>query len=221
MTKLTGSHSNEEYAGPMSKQRTKAWTWVVGIGRWCRRVFIDVSALGFASFLLLTFTPIGNFISARLIESTPLDELPQADAIVVLGGDLFRTADAVRVYRAGKAPMIIISGETNDFLPILRAGLVPPGAVRIDGAPKRTVDHPRTILSVNGISRSSKLIIISSALQQRRALRLFQKAGYTNVWVCSMEWERYLAEGKGRMPSDQFSRILYEFGAWIKGGIVD
>jgi len=203
----------------MSKQRTKAW--VAKFVRWGRRIFIDVSALFFVSFLLLTFTPIGNFISARLMESTPLDKLPQADAIVILGGDLFRAADALRVYRAGKAPMIIVSGKRDESMPILQAGQVPLRDLRFDYAPKRTVDHPRTILSINGINRSSKLILISSELQQRRALRLFRQAGYTNVWVCSMEWERYLAGGKKRLPNDCFSRILYEFGAWIKGGLVD
>lgn len=201
----------------MKERRTEALNWLGKLVGVSRQMFICISVLFFVSFLLVTFTPVGTIISVRLMESTALDKLPQADAIVVLGGDLVRAADAIRVYRAGKAPMIVISGKAEEPMRTLLADSIPSSVVKVDEAPERTVNHPITIRTIEGIDSSSRLIIISSALQQRRALRLFRRAGYKNVWVCSWEWDRYLArDERKRLPNPNFMRILYELGAWVK-----
>jgi len=177
-------------------------------------------ALLFVIFLL-AFTPVGLAVGDYLMASTPLADLPRADAIVVLGGDPLRTADAVRLYRGGKAPMIILSGEADEALVLLDAAQVPRRDVRIDAAPRRTMDHPRTILAVPGVTRSSRLIVVSSKLQQRRALAAFHGAGYREVWVCSLEWELRQTHSPERLGHEQVACALYEFGARVKSWLVD
>jgi uncharacterized SAM-binding protein YcdF (DUF218 family) len=200
----------------------RARQWTKRLLFWGYQAVAAASLLFMLTVLTLKFSPVGTAICAHLMQSTPLTELPDADAIVVLGGDLFRTTDAMRVYRAGKAPLIIVSGESEEALQILDAGQIPRRVVRIDAAPKRTVDHPRTIQAAADIDESSRIILISSKLHQRRALEVFRRAGYEHVWVCSMGWESYAAsEKKGRPSPEKVARIFYELGAHAKSWLVD
>ncbi len=202
-------------------QSTKPRHWTTQLLVWSYRFVAVVSILFLFAVLTLKFTPVGTAVVGYLMESTPLAELPEADAIVVLGGDAFRVADALRVYRAGKAPIIIVSGESEQALQFLDAGEVPECDVYVDRAPGRTIDHPRTIQAVPEIDESSRIILVSSALHQRRALDVFRRAGYKHVWVCSMEWELYSAMEHRKVSHDQVAQILYELGARVKSWFVD
>ncbi|NUQ64279.1 MAG: YdcF family protein [Pirellulales bacterium] len=188
---------------------------------WGCRAVAAVSLLFFLSGLTLRFTPVGTRVAEYLMAATPLDQLPQADAIVVLGGDPLRSADALRIYRAGKAPMIILSGEAEEALSILDAGMVPRCVVRLDTAPRRTMDHPRTILSVGGIDHSSRLILVSSKLHQRRALAIFRQAGYNDVWMTSIETELHYARKKRQPNHIEVACVFYEVAARVKSWLVD
>jgi len=194
------------------------------IARWIYRLFAATCVGVVVVALVVLLTPAGALLETHLMSSTPLEELPQADAIVCLGGDLFRAADALRVYRAGKAPLIILSGEAEEALPIVEAGQVPRSAIRVDTAPERTMDHPRTIKSIEGIDESSRLILISSALQQRRALNIFRDAGYDQVWVCSFEWELHQEDDPDEeegLALARVARVMYETGARMKSWVID
>ena len=197
---------------------TRSCQWLARLFRWGYRVLTVVSVLFFLCVLTLMFTPVGTSIAGYLMAATPLDELPQADAVVVLGGDLLRAVDALRVYRAGKAPMIIVSGQAEEALAILDAGQVPRSAVRLDTAPRRTMDHPRTIRLIDGIDQSSRLILVSSKLHERRSLTIFRQAGYENVWMCSLESEGTEQDQPGAV---EVACIFYELAARVKSWVVD
>jgi uncharacterized SAM-binding protein YcdF (DUF218 family) len=83
--------------------------------------------------LWIAATPIcAHWLNWRLqLEVAPLSvsPLPQSDVIVLLGGigPLDRIVDTLRVYRAGKAPLIVISGEISpgECMPLLRQNRSP------------------------------------------------------------------------------------------------
>lgn len=134
----------------------------------------------------------------------PVADLPIAEALVVLGGgirsvppdwpypDLGGGADrvwhAARIYHAGKAPLIVISGgrlawlgertseadAMKDFLFDLG---VPPDAILIDDRSASTRENAvftAELASERGIDR---VLLVTSALHMRRALGAFHAAG--------------------------------------------
>ncbi|MFW6028097.1 MAG: YdcF family protein [bacterium] len=134
----------------------------------------------------------------------PVAALPKADAVVVLGGgissvppdwpypDLGRGADrvwhAARLYHAGKAPLVVITGgrlqwlgdrtseaeAMKDFLDDLG---VPSGAVLVEDRSASTRENAvftAELLSKRGIDG---VLLVTSALHMRRALATFHAAG--------------------------------------------
>lgn len=67
------------------------------------------------SFLAFTVLWLGGFILfARKIRNYPLDTETPTEAIVVLTGGRNRLSEAMRLYNAGKAEMLIISGVSRN-----------------------------------------------------------------------------------------------------------
>ncbi len=134
----------------------------------------------------------------------PATALPQVDAIVVLGGgisgsprdwpdpDLGSAADRVwhgaRLFHAGKAPRIIVSGgslpwtgerrsEAEAMQRFLADLGVPPEVVRLEGRSFNTHEnaiYTAEILREEGLGR---VLLVTSALHMPRALATFQAAG--------------------------------------------
>ena len=74
----------------------------------------------FVLFGLVAYTPLGWKLTEMQICSTPFDELwDDADAVVVLGGDAQRAADAVKIFNAGKARRIVVSADERAMLDVL------------------------------------------------------------------------------------------------------
>ena len=70
--------------------------------KWCVRFYIVGTLAFFTLFLLIAYTPLGYTLEKLQIESTPFEELwDDAEAVVILGGDAQRAADAVKVFNAG------------------------------------------------------------------------------------------------------------------------
>ena len=133
---------------------------------------------------------------------TPLEQLPAADAIVVLGGlveaaapperldpNLGAAADriwhAARLYRAGKAPWVLVSGgnlpwsgiqqpESSVMAELLQELGVPATAILQEPGSRTTRenrDRSLPILQANGIH---SILLVTSALHMPRALALFR-----------------------------------------------
>ncbi len=178
----------------------------------------------FVLFGLVAYTPLGWKLTEMQICSTPFDELwDDADAVVVLGGDAQRAADAVKIFNAGKARRIVVSADERAMLDVLAGAKIPPEKICVDDKPRRTIDHPRTIRSC-GITPESKIIVASTRLQERRAARLFREAGYTRVQVYSQTREiRFpeMVENGTMIGVGGAVDVFYSYLAWLKYLIVD
>lgn len=147
-----------------------------------------------------------------------LDSIPPADEIVVLGGgvgpafpprlqpDLGAAADrvwhAARVYHAGKAPRVVVSGgmvpwkreqgsaEAGAMRSFLRALGVPPDAIRLESGSATTRENAVETARLLRRERSAdagpvRVILVTSALHMRRAEASFRAVGVEVVPVAT------------------------------------
>ncbi len=139
----------------------------------------------------------GQFVQA------PLAEMPRAEALVVLGGavlppsgpstgiDLQAAADRVwyasRLFHAGKAPLLLLSGgsdperqvfsEARAMAIFLQDLGVPPKAMLLEESSRTTREnavYSAALLKARGIHR---ILLVTSALHMPRAMALFNAQG--------------------------------------------
>lgn len=183
-------------AGLLARRRQPRWAWRVGVA-------------GFV-WLWLCATPLFAWSLSRLLESAhpaqPIAGYPQAECIVVLGGTVNqtrppryepldqggRTPAAARLYRAGKAPYVLVSGgvpyqtpagtrtEADDMADLLREGGVPASALWQEKNSRTTYENAlqsvallREKLSVE----RPRILLVTSAFHQVRATALFRRQG--------------------------------------------
>lgn len=133
-----------------------------------------------------------------------INELPAADAILVLGGgigiplpprhhiDLGGSADrylhAARLYRSGKAPRIVLSGgnvfpqpgfagEAAYAAQLLQDWNVPEGAILVESESRNTYQNAvesKKLLANHGLK---KILLVTSASHMPRALAVFRRQG--------------------------------------------
>ncbi len=139
------------------------------------------------------------------LQFVPKSELPQAAAIVVLGGatkpalaprpgvDLGEEGDrvlyAAKLYQEGKAPWVILSGgrirwrgngpsESMDMAELVQGMGVPKQAILQDHRSLNTYENAvnvRQILEAQGIDKP--VLLVTSALHMPRSLLIFQRQG--------------------------------------------
>lgn len=120
-----------------------------------------------------------------------VEEYPCADAIVLLGGgmgchtngcpysNMCNPADrvwhAVRLYRAGKAPLIIASGISDEYAtkPLLEDFGIPESAMIFESDSVNTEQNAKFVEKVLGANR--KVLLVTSAWHMRRSELLFRK----------------------------------------------
>jgi uncharacterized SAM-binding protein YcdF (DUF218 family) len=165
--------------------------------------------LGALALIWLFFwsLPLCSSLICRRLESefppTPVQDLPEAQAIVVLGGaisgsnswrpfpDLSDSADriwhAARLYHAGKAPLVVLSGGSNpasgvrpeaEAMQVFLHDLgVPDSAMLLEKRSLSTYENARftaALLRKRGIDR---ILLVTSALHMHRALAHFEEEG--------------------------------------------
>lgn len=157
----------------------------------------------FASLAVLYFTsiPLTAYLLGTPLESPYLpfervENLPEAEAIVALGGgmtkaetraypDMQPAADrvwhAARLYHAGKAPRVVLSGssERESSLPLLLALGVPDEAIVIDNESRNTYENSRFTEKLLGSGR--KVLLVTSAWHMTRALGNFSKTSLETI----------------------------------------
>ena len=159
--------------------------------------------------LVILLTASNTFLSDRLMKSlewqyVPPAEIPNTDAIVVLGGavrsispprimgDLNEHGDrllyAAKLYQEGKAPLLVLSGglidwygnsgsEAADMAAILQIMGVPEDAMIEEPNSLNTYQnaiYTKKILAEKGIK---KVILITSAFHMPRAVLIFRRQG--------------------------------------------
>lgn len=134
-------------------------------------------------------------------------ELPQAQAIVVLGGgirppergqtlpNLNSAADrvwhAARLFHAGKAPLLVLSGGSNPAVSAtseaqamrgLLTGLgVPDTAMLLEEESRNTRQNAQFSAGLLRQSGLSRILLVTSALHMPRAVPLFEAQGFTVI----------------------------------------
>lgn len=158
--------------------------------------------------LWVASTPVfANWLGWQLESQFPVrsvDELPVRDAILLLGGSLApptapgarptlgeagdRILEAFRLYKAGKAPRILITGgnlpwtfsdptEADAVARMLEEFGVPRGDLIIEGESRNTRENA---VNSTGILRRNgwdTALLVTSAFHMPRAMAVFEKAG--------------------------------------------
>jgi len=123
------------------------------------------------------------------------DKYPAAEAIVVLGGgigassflpypELFQGADrvwhAARLYKAGKAPIVVPSGigEELGAAVLLQDLGVPRSAILTENASRTTAENARYSRDLLGKRGVRKILLVTSAWHMRRSIMLYRKMGF-------------------------------------------
>jgi uncharacterized SAM-binding protein YcdF (DUF218 family) len=131
------------------------------------------------------------------------EDMPKADAIVVLGGGMCantntlvyaemhmgadRVWHAARLWKAGRAPVVIASGvgEADASYPLLRDLGVPESAIVLENAARNTEENAGYVvewLKANGGSADGRaggarrILLVTSAMHMRRAVLMFERA---------------------------------------------
>lgn len=164
-----------------------------------------ISALG---ILLLSSN---SWVTDHLVRSLewqyiPAQELPEAEAIVILGGatkpafpprptvDLNEQGDRVfygaQLYRQGKAPLVIASGgritwhsnsdspsEAMDMTELLTTLGVPRSAIAQDPTSLNTYQNAVNVRQILQERGINQVLLVTSAMHMPRSLKIFQRQG--------------------------------------------
>ena len=178
------------------RNRRKAGFWLLGVS--------------VAWFWVWSTPMMYRWIGTSLEREWPVvkaEDAPMADAIVLLGGgmganpriypypEMWSGADrvwhAARLYKAGKAPMIIPTGcgERESSFPLLRDFGVPESAIIIEDAARNTEENAKFVeklLTASDNSKSQlpttnyqlptkKILLVTSAWHMRRSVLMYRK----------------------------------------------
>jgi uncharacterized SAM-binding protein YcdF (DUF218 family) len=232
-------------------------TGILGLSAGLARVFLFVAII----VLWGASTPIfSDYLCLTLQGRYPpvaVEATQAADAIVVLGGgiggpapprialDLSDAADrvlhAARLYRAGKAPMVLVTGgaipwlgsdipEAVSMQALLVEWGVPGEAIIAESASRNTYENAvfsKQLLAEHGLRR---VLLVTSVLHMRRALATFQSAGIdavpaaTDYTVTYRDWRTvidFLPDARALSHTTDAIReyvgyAYYRWKGWIK-----
>lgn len=166
---------------------------LVVVGYRTRRLGWLILAVGFAWFCA-TCLPC-RLIGVALENEhrvIPIEQLPSADAIVVLGGGVYRNKNvspypemsgaadrvwhAARLWKAGKASLVIVSGSDSDIADaVLLADFgVPKGQMLVDAESRNTQENAQKVKALLPASVKS-VLLVTSAWHMSRAKATFQQ----------------------------------------------
>ncbi|WP_456373527.1 YdcF family protein [Thiolapillus sp.] len=174
---------------------------------WRKRGFLAPALVGTAVMILwLASMPrFSQWIMSTLEKQwppVPVVEAPKADIIVVLGGmtrgvvpgaelpDVSGSADrlfhAVALYRAGKAPLLLLTGgnaegyepEAVSMQRILRAMGVPDNAMLLEKQSRNTRQNAFYSAAILRAHAARRILLVTSASHMQRAKFEFEKKGF-------------------------------------------
>ena len=152
---------------------------------------------GSVAWLWLWSTPLMyRWIGGALEREWPVvraEDAPKADAIVLLGGgmssntnvspyaEMWNAADrvwhAARLYKAGKAPLIVPSGSGCDCteVPFLVDLGVPRDAIHAEAESRNTEENAKFVAELLKGRTHPKVLLVTSAWHMRRALLMYRR----------------------------------------------
>ena len=136
----------------------------------------------------------------------PVEQVPAADAVVVLGGGGYnwldrpgvtleslkysRLAQGARLYLAGRAPRVILSGggeglrtEARNMARGMRKLGIPDSALLLEESSRDTADNARYTAALAREHGIHRILLVTSAVHMPRASLSFRKAGVSVVEV--------------------------------------
>jgi uncharacterized SAM-binding protein YcdF (DUF218 family) len=168
--------------------------------------------LGIAlAILLLSSNDIFSKWLLRSLEwqYLPIGELPQAEAIVVLGGgtrpriaprpwyEVNEAGDRILygswLYKQGKAPLLVVTGgraewlgeggnpESEDMAAIASTLGVPNSAIIQESQSFNTRDNAVNTRQILNKSGINKILLVTSALHMPRSMAIFRKVGFESI----------------------------------------
>lgn len=224
--------------------------------RWRRLAGVGI-VLAIAVLWVAATPAVGAFLYGRIEQRYPpvaVADAPVADAIIVLGGvvaqpvpprvtsDLSDAVDrvvhAARLYRAGKAPRVVVAAGNLPWEPDVRPEAeliaellvewgVPRDALLLDTASRNTAENAantRTLMAQHGLRTG---LLVTSAGHMPRALALFRAAGVAAI-PCSTDLR--VADGQRSTVFDwlpdvralELSTLAVKewLGLWVSGWTV-
>lgn len=194
------NHSISFLTSPLAVSLALVFVGCVLVARGRCRVGMWTAAAGGIWLWLMSSALAYGLLGMGLEREFPpmrAEQLPTADAIVVLGGGMLgntntvcyaelemsadRVAHAARIYKAGKAPVVIPSGkdEVNASKPFLLELGVPESAILVENESKNTEQNAKFVAeyvkSRHQGSGVPKIIVVTSAWHMRRSLLMFEK----------------------------------------------
>ncbi|MEB3310649.1 MAG: YdcF family protein [Snowella sp.] len=173
---------------------------------WKQRSWIQLPAV----LALIIILVGGNvWVSKALMRSLewqnlPPTEMPQAEAIVILGGGIYpntyprsmpevaeagdRVLYGAKLYQAGKAPLIIASGgriewlgggtpEAQDMATLLEMMGVPKSAIIEEPDSLNTYENAVNVQKILQQQKINQVLLVTSAFHMPRSRRIFEKLG--------------------------------------------
>lgn len=167
-----------------------------------------------ATSLMILLVSSNEIFSKWLVRSLewqylPTAQLPQADAIVVLGGgtrpriaprpwyEVNEAGDRILygswLYKQGKAPVMIVTGgraewlgeggnpESEDMAAIAEMMGVPSSAIIQESQSFNTRDNATNIKPILVNRKISKVLLVTSALHMPRSMEIFRKVGIESI----------------------------------------
>lgn len=169
--------------------------------------------LGASVWLWLWGTPlVYRFAGVGLESEWPMilaEDMPTADAIVILGGgmgantnvsqyaEMWGGADrvwhAARLWKVGKAPVVITSGtgDRDSTVPLLRDLGIPESAIVVEDKARNTEENAKFVEEVltqrrrdaeggegdevKGEEKGKRILLVTSAWHMRRSVLMFKK----------------------------------------------
>lgn len=153
-------------------------------------------ALALAAFLAVGFTPLGSALHDTALE-VPGDDRP-CQAIVVLGAgvsmdgvlsaqSLRRLVHGIALWRAGRAPKLILLGPRSTHGPVeaeVRAALardlgVPADAIVVEAGGRTTREEGEVVARRLAGPAPREVVLVTGVYHMARARALFERAGLT------------------------------------------
>ena len=185
---------------------------------------IGLLQLGLALVVFwIAATPVfADWLNWRLESEFPpvnVETLSQSDVVILLGGvglDLDNPANrimhALRIYRAGKAPFILISGGNSD--PLVELG-VPRSALILETESRDTRENAVNTAAIFKAHGWQNGLLVTSAIHMPRALAAFQRVGL-NVVPAATGIDARLFQSDGSVDLQMNKEALLQTTAAIK-----